>query len=185
MLPLHEPHHQMGWLQSLLSPLKKLWFQMHSTHKKSMFHHIILRSVFTEMFFSSPLHMQHNSLLHLPFQWDFLEMKYKVIMPHHLNSKKCFSSHTQLLPFYLHPISYAHASFIQFFLSTHFQVFTILPKHFRKRDIHSIWRCQILPLWRRARPLVSTSGITFFFLAIEKMRAKHITESIRASKVHT
>ncbi|KAG5090095.1 hypothetical protein GLYMA_01G238500v4 [Glycine max] len=24
----------MGWLQSLISPLKKLWFQMHSTHKK-------------------------------------------------------------------------------------------------------------------------------------------------------
>jgi hypothetical protein len=37
--PVHEPHplFQMGWLQSLLSPLKKLWFRLHSTPKKSMF----------------------------------------------------------------------------------------------------------------------------------------------------
>ena len=37
--PVHEPHPllQMGWLQSLLSPLKKLWFRLHSTPKKSMF----------------------------------------------------------------------------------------------------------------------------------------------------
>ncbi|XP_011026407.1 PREDICTED: uncharacterized protein LOC105127022 [Populus euphratica] len=34
--PVHEPHplFQMGWLQSLLSPLKKLWFRLHSTPKK-------------------------------------------------------------------------------------------------------------------------------------------------------
>ncbi|KAG6764452.1 hypothetical protein POTOM_031921 [Populus tomentosa] len=34
--PVHEPHPllQMGWLQSLLSPLKKLWFRLHSTPKK-------------------------------------------------------------------------------------------------------------------------------------------------------
>ncbi|KAG5251512.1 Protein FAM70A [Salix suchowensis] len=27
----------MGWLQSLLSPLKNMWFRLHSTPKKSMF----------------------------------------------------------------------------------------------------------------------------------------------------
>ncbi|KAJ6903463.1 hypothetical protein NC651_020832 [Populus alba x Populus x berolinensis] len=34
--PVHEPHPllRMGWLQSLLSPLKKLWFRLHSTPKK-------------------------------------------------------------------------------------------------------------------------------------------------------
>ncbi|KAF9673707.1 hypothetical protein SADUNF_Sadunf10G0052200 [Salix dunnii] len=33
--PVHEPHPllQMGWLQSLISPLKKLWFRLHSTPK--------------------------------------------------------------------------------------------------------------------------------------------------------
>ncbi|MBA0616345.1 hypothetical protein Godav_016400, partial [Gossypium davidsonii] len=27
----------MGWLQSLFSPLKKLWFRLHSAQRKSMF----------------------------------------------------------------------------------------------------------------------------------------------------
>ncbi|KAG5219268.1 RNA-directed RNA polymerase [Salix suchowensis] len=31
---LPHPLLQMGWLQSLLSPLKKMWFRLHSTPKK-------------------------------------------------------------------------------------------------------------------------------------------------------
>ncbi|RZB88997.1 hypothetical protein D0Y65_028056 [Glycine soja] len=37
LLLLHEPHpllHQMGWLQSLVSPLKKFWLRLNSTQKK-------------------------------------------------------------------------------------------------------------------------------------------------------
>lgn len=33
--------HQMGWLQSLFSPVKKLWFRLNSTQKKSKFNNIL------------------------------------------------------------------------------------------------------------------------------------------------
>ncbi|XP_050218552.1 uncharacterized protein LOC126669193 [Mercurialis annua] len=44
---LHEPHPllQMRWLQSLLSPLKKLWFRLHSTPKKSRGIYILYEDV--------------------------------------------------------------------------------------------------------------------------------------------
>lgn len=38
---------------------------------------------------------------------------------------------------------------------------------FRKRYIHFVWGCQILPLWRCACLMVNTSGVTYFF-AIKK-----------------
>lgn len=69
------------------------------------------------------------------------------------------------------------------------QIYTlIMPIFFccRKRDIHSVWRCQILPLWRCARPLVHTSGITFTFFAIEKMKAMGTLQDWEESHhVHT
>ena len=55
-------------------------------------------------------------------------------------------------------------------------IFLLMPMIFiffcRKRDIHSVWRCQILPLWRCASPLVDTSGVTFTFFAVMKMKNK-------------
>ncbi|KAJ0966293.1 hypothetical protein J5N97_027431 [Dioscorea zingiberensis] len=35
----------MGWLQSLFSPLKKLWLRMHSAHKKSRGIYILYEDV--------------------------------------------------------------------------------------------------------------------------------------------
>lgn len=35
------PLHQMGWLQSLFSPLKKIWLKLNSTQKKSTFNYTL------------------------------------------------------------------------------------------------------------------------------------------------
>ncbi|KAG6751732.1 hypothetical protein POTOM_043936 [Populus tomentosa] len=37
----------MGWLQSLFSPLKKLWFRKHSTAHKKSTSHMIAYDIFT------------------------------------------------------------------------------------------------------------------------------------------
>lgn len=71
---LHEPHtlHQMGWLQSLFSPLKKLWFKLNSTQKKSMFHNTLNFSLFS---FLSCLCSQFLSFPSTQ-KWFFIFFKY-------------------------------------------------------------------------------------------------------------
>lgn len=113
-----------------------------------------------------------------PNQWTHPAFPSIFCLSHNLNlfalKLLCEHAHTQqkhIFSFMHIPLLFCFLPFSSLPLDVH-NIYTIL-NHLaffcsRKRDIHSVWGCKILPLWGCACPVVNTSGGTYTFFAIKK-----------------